>query len=311
MSEMDELSLIINRVPGWVGASNIQIERIAGLTNANYQITVRGERYVFRVSGQNTERLGINRHHEVAALRAAAEAGIGPQVVAFLLPEGHLVTRWIEGHHWEVAECRTPEHIRLLTETVKRIHALPPNEAIFSPFLRVATYQEIAASFSVPLPPRFDQLLETMRAVKADQEHDRSDWLYFCHNDLVAVNYLIIAESQTIMVLDWEFAGLGDIYYDLATIVYTHDSEGPIPPELEDVMLDCYFGETTAFQRRRLLGMKYMLMLFTGMWGLAQHGMQQAGLIPPVDGFDYLEFAQYLFDHDIKELRDHYERTRL
>ena len=46
-----------------------------------------------------------------------------------------------------------------------------------------------------------------------------------------------------------------------------------------------------------------MLMLFTGMWGLAQHGMQSAGLIPAVEGFDYLEFAQYLFAHDIQELQ--------
>jgi thiamine kinase-like enzyme len=308
MGEMDELSIIINRVPAWVNTSNIKIERIAGLTNANYQVSVGGERFVLRVSGQNTERLGINRHHEVAALRAAAEAGIGPQVIAFLLPEGHLVTRWIEGRHWEVAECRTPEHIRLLTETVKRIHALPPNGAIFSPFQRVAAYQEIAVNFSVPLPPRFDRLLETMRAVQADQERDQSDWLRFCHNDLVAVNYLITDESQTIMVLDWEFAGLGDIYYDLATIVYTHDSEGPIPPDLEAVMLNCYFGETSNFQRRQLLGMKFMLMLFTGMWGLAQHGMQQARLIPPVEGFDYQEFAHYLFTHDILELHKQYHR---
>ena len=95
----------------------------------------------------------------------------------------------------------------------------------------------------------------------------------------------------------------GDIYYDLATVVYTHDSEGPIPPELEEVMLSCYFGAATPWQRRRLVGMKYMLMLFTGMWGLAQHGMQQAGLIPAVEGFDYREFADYLFSHDIQELQ--------
>ena len=49
--------------------------------------------------------------------------------------------------------------------------------------------------------------------------------------------------------------------------------------------------------------MKYMLMLFTGMWGLVQHGMQSAGLIPMVEGFDYLEFAQYLFAHDLLELQ--------
>ena len=28
-----------------------------------------------------------------------------------------------------------------------------------------------------------------------------------------------------------------------------------------------------------------------------------AGLIPSVEGFDYLEFAQYLFSHEIRELQ--------
>jgi hypothetical protein len=53
--------------------------------------------------------------------------------------------------------------------------------------------------------------------------------------------------------------------------------------------------------------MKYMLMLFTGLWGLAQHGRQTAGLIPAVEGFDYLDFAGYLFAHDIRELQAQYD----
>lgn len=302
-----EVRQIIDRVPMWNEAREFQVERIAGLTNVNYRISIDGERFVLRVSGQNTGRLGINRHHEFAALNAAAQAGIGPEVVAFLFPEGHLVTRWIDGRHWEVAECRTPEHICLFTDTVKRIHALPPNGAMFSPFQRVSSYQKTISDFNVELPSGFDCFIAIMHAVQADQEHDRSDWQHFCHNDLVAVNYLYLDESQSIRVLDWEFAGSGDIYYDLATLVYTHDSEGPIPPELEEVMLSHYFGNVTDYQRKRLLGMKYMLMLFTGMWGLAQHSMQQAGLIPPVQGFDYQEFAQYLFAHDILELREQYK----
>jgi thiamine kinase-like enzyme len=299
---MDELKQIIARVPAWESARDIEAERIAGLTNVNYRIIVDGACFVLHISGQNTDHLGINRVHEAAALQAAAAAGIGPQVVAFLQPEGHLVTRWIEGRHWGVREFRKPENVRLLTEMVKRIHALPSNGATFSPFHRVIAYLEAARSFRVPLPKGFNRFLQTMNIVEADQKSDPSDWQRFCHNDLVSVNYLFIDSEQRIKVLDWEFAGLGDIYYDLATVVYTHDSHGPIPPKLEEVMLTCYFGEATSFQRRRLLGMKYMLMLFTGMWGLAQYGMQQAGLIPAVEGFDYLEFSQYLFAHDIKEL---------
>jgi thiamine kinase-like enzyme len=306
---MDDINQIIARVPAWEGAKEIQIERIAGLTNANYRITVDSARFVLRVSGQNTEGLGINRHHELAALQAATEAGIGPEVVAFIPPEGHLVTRWIDGYHWEASEYRTPEHVRLLTETVKHIHALPPSGATFSPFRRVESYLDTARRFGVPLPPAFDTHLETMHAVENDQKSDPSDWLRFCHNDLVSVNYLFIEHEQSLKILDWEFSGLGDIYYDLAAVVYTHDNVGPIPPDLEDIMLACYFGTITHFHRKRLLGMKYMLMLFTGLWGLAQYGMQQNGQIPAVEGFDYLEFAGYLFAHDIQKLQVQYQQS--
>lgn len=306
---MAEIDQILARVPAWKEAQNIQVTRIEGLTNANYRVHVDGERFVLRISGKNTERLGINRTYEAAALQTAAAAGLGPEIIAFIQPEGHLVTRWIDGRHLDHQEFRTPENVRLLTETAKRIHALPPNGAIFSPFQRVLSYLETARSFAVPLPAGLDSCLETMQAVQADQQSDTANWQHFCHNDLVSVNYLFVEAERRIVVLDWEFSGLGDIYYDLATVVYTHDSEGPIPSDLEEVMLTCYFGNPTSWQRRRLLGMKYMLMLFTGMWGLAQHGMQQGGLISPVEGFDYREFAQYLFTHDIQELQAQIHQT--
>ena len=302
-SESGQLKSIINRIPAWIGAEQVQVERIAGLTNRNYRITVNGERFVLRVSGKNTQRLGINREHEVLALKSAAALDIGPEVFAFLLPEGHLVTRWVEGQHWNATEFRTLEHVCLLTETVKRIHAMPPNGAVFSPFRRVEAYIETSHNLTVPFPQGFDGFIESMDAVEVVQQRDSSDWQHFCHNDLVSVNYLYCEQGPKIKILDWEFAGMGDIYYDLATMVYTHDNIGPIPSDLEQVMLACYFGEVAPQQLRRLNGMKYMLMLFTGMWGLVQHGMQSAGLIPMVEGFDYLEFAQYLYAHDILELQ--------
>ena len=302
-SENETLKSIISRIPAWDDAERVQVERIAGLTNNNYRITVNGERFVLRVSGKNTERLGISRQNEALALKSAADMDIGPEIFAFLLPEGHLVTRWVEGKHWSATEFRTPEHVCLLTETVKRVHAMPPSGAVFSPFRRVEAYIETSRGFDVPFPADFDGFIETMHAIETVQQRDASDWQHFCHNDLVSVNYLYCEQDQQIKILDWEFAGMGDIYYDLATMVYTHDNVGPIPSDLERVMLDCYFGEATIHQLRRLNGMKYMLMLFTGMWGLVQHGMQMGGLIPLVDEFDYLEFANYLFTHDILELQ--------
>ncbi|MFW9966808.1 MAG: phosphotransferase [Candidatus Thorarchaeota archaeon] len=301
-----DLHSIIADIPNWADAKELVIEPIGGLTNANYCVIADGEKFVLRVSGKNTEALCINRDHEFEALKAAYDAGIGPEVVYFIKPEGHLVTRWIAGRHWTYEEYRRPDSIHLMVETIKRLHALDPVEAKFSPFSRVASFTQTAQEFGVELPQNFDDLIDTMQCIEYDQNQDQSNWLRFCHNDLVSVNYLYSDEEEKIIIIDWEFAGMGDVYFDLATLVYTHDNIGPIPPELEEYMLTCYFGDIEEESRMRLAGMKFMLMLFSAMWGLSQHGMQKAGLIQEVQGFDYLEFAQYLFAHDVKERQHDY-----
>jgi len=306
-SRSETVEQIIARIPAWQDARQITHERIAGLTNANYCVTVDGERYVLRVSGENTQQLGIDRCHELAALQAAAAAGIGPAVVAFLPPEGHLVTRFVDGRIWSAHEFRTPEHVRLLTDTVKRIHRLPSNGAFFSPFRRVEQNLATAFKFSAERPEGFECFMATMLEVHADQASDPLKWHRFCHNDLASVNYLFSDTEQRITVLDWEFAGVSDIYYDLACVSYTHDSDGPISQQLEEVMLEHYFGEVTPFRWRRLQGMKFMLMLFSATWGLAQYAMQQAGLISPPQDFDYLEFARYVCEYDLLQLQEQYE----
>ena len=297
------LARLRTSIPAWDTGQDIQIERIGGLTNTNYRIQVNGERFVLRVSGNNTHHLGINRIHESNTLRSAAALGLGPEVIAFLLPEGHLLTRSIDGRHWSADEFRNLHNVRLLTETVKRVHAMPLNGAVFSPFQRTLDNLATARSYAVPLPAELEQCIATLQEVEAEQQHDKSPWQRFCHNDLVSVNYLYRDQEPSILLLDWEFAGLGDIYYDLATIVYTHDNVGPISADLEQEMLASYFGTVTLQQHRRLDGMKFMLMFFTASWGLAQHAIQSADLIPAPEGFDYLEFAQYLFKNDLPRLQ--------
>ena len=197
---LNELYPIIRRIPGWGNLENIQVEPIAGLTNRNYRITVKDEQFVLRVSGKNTQSLGINRQQEAAALKCAAKLGLGPDIYAFLLPEGHLVTRWVEGRHWEAEEFRTPEHVCMLTDTMKRIHSMPPTGSIFSPFRRVEAYIKTARDYAVPFPSDFDGFIDTMHKIEAEQRRDSSDWEHFCHNDLVSVNYLYCEIDQTIKV---------------------------------------------------------------------------------------------------------------
>jgi thiamine kinase-like enzyme len=287
-----DLSRILAQIPQWAGAPEIQVEPIGGLTNTNYLVTVAGERFVLRVNGENSKLLQINRAAELEALKIAEQAGIGAKVEHFILPEGHLVTHFIVGRQWSVDEYRQPENLRRMVATVQRIHAFPPTSGAFSPFRRVEAYTAKAREFGVPFPADFDIFTAKMRQIESAQQRDASDWRRFCHNDLFSVNFL---DDGNVRVVDWEFAGLGDIYFDLAALVYAYDSDGPLPADLEEFLLACYFGAITDLNRERLAGMKFMLLFFTAMWGLMQHGAQMRGLIPPMADFDCLEYAQETF----------------
>ena len=67
------------------------------------------ERYVIRLAGNDTHLLGISREVEHAATVAAAGVGVGPEVTAFIRPEGYLVTRFIEGSPVSDEAVRQPE----------------------------------------------------------------------------------------------------------------------------------------------------------------------------------------------------------
>ncbi len=79
----------------WPGRE-VYVEPLGGgITNHNFKVSLGGDAYVVRIGGERTELLGIDRHAEEAAARAAAAVGVGPEVVAFV--DGSLVTRFIEG----------------------------------------------------------------------------------------------------------------------------------------------------------------------------------------------------------------------
>jgi thiamine kinase-like enzyme len=284
---------IIGHIPSWADAKEIRIEDLKGLTNTNYAVTVDDERFVFRLSGKNTEQLGINRELEVEAILAASKAGIAPKLVHFILPEGHLVTEYIQGRHLTLEEYRTPNNLRRIVNTVKHLHTLPLVKAAFSPFRRVERFANQSQAMGVPFPQDFDRLLAKTAEIEQEQARDTTPWQRFCHNDLFCVNVL---DDGKVRFVDWEFAGTGDIYYDLATLFYAYDSPDTLPRELQEYILACYFEEVSAENWTRLEGMKYMLMFFSAMWGMLQYGLQREGLVRDVEGFDFMEYSEATFE---------------
>ncbi len=114
-----------------------------GITNRNFLITIRGEpdRYVIRLAGNDTYLLGISREVEHAATVAAAGVGVGPEVTAFIRPEGYLVTRFIEGTPVRLETVREPETLGRIADSLRRMHDGPAIPGLFVPLRIVGGIQ--------------------------------------------------------------------------------------------------------------------------------------------------------------------------
>ena len=76
------LEQAIQRVPFLAGAGNLNTAPLTGgITNLNYRIDADGKSYVLRITGADTELLGIRREVEHAANLAAGQLGVAPEVV--------------------------------------------------------------------------------------------------------------------------------------------------------------------------------------------------------------------------------------
>src|SRR2546427_10766831 len=112
---------VLDRVPGGQGRPRTAEPLTGGITNRNYRVAVDGEVFVVRVPAESGSLLGIDRRIEREASRLAAAAGVGPDVIAFVEPEGVLVTRFIEGQPVRDHTVHDPVMLARIAQSLRRI----------------------------------------------------------------------------------------------------------------------------------------------------------------------------------------------
>jgi len=275
------LEEVLARVPQWSGAKGLKVTPLGGgITNQNYRVETGEGSFVLRISGANTDLLGIDREIEYAASCAAAAIGVAPEVYFFLRPEGYLITRFIQGKPVPVEEIGRPENIRRVVEVLRRVHAMPPIPGTFSPFRMVESYAEIARGYQVAFPETFGWLLERKQEIEAAFVRDPFTPRP-CHNDLLNGNFL---DDGELRILDWEYAGMGDVFFDLANFAVHHT----FSEDQDRLLLESYFGEATRPRLARLKLMKIMSDFREAMWAMVQIGISQLD-------FDFREYADKHF----------------
>ena len=263
------------------------VELNGGITNQNYKVDFGGKAYVIRMPGEHTELLGIDRDAEWAAACAAARASVGPPVRAMLEDPPILVTVFFDGRHVTEEDLREPAMLAKLAASLNAMHSsgeqLP---ATFSAFGVVETYAQTARSHGVEPPDGYDSALKRARRIEKALRGTSHEPVP-CHNDLLASN--LIRNGDDLRIVDWEYAGMGDRWFDLGNLAVNNN----LDERSEEVLLEAYFGEPPdAGQLATLHLLRFMSDFRESMWGVVQSAVSE------VD-FDFEGYA-----------RDHFARLR-
>src|SRR5215208_93360 len=266
-----ELTEVIARLAAVLGPREGGVRPLdGGITNRNYRVNFGGDEYVVRLPGKDTNLLGIDREAERLATKQAAALGIGPKVAAMFEEPPCLVTCFVEGRELTSAELREPALLAEVSYGLRAFHEsgleLPTDFHVHDV---VRDYAEVARTRGGDLPEAFDEAFaragEIVAAVSDHPEHaPRPN-----HNDLLAANFL---GGDHIVIVDWEYAGMGDPFFDLGNFAVNNE----LTDADEDHLLEAYFREPATPRRNAGLKLfRFMSDFREAMWGVVQSSVSE------------------------------------
>jgi thiamine kinase-like enzyme len=254
-----------------------------GITNRNYRVVMGGEDYVLRICGKDTAVLGIDREAECEATMAAARIGVGPEVVVYRPDLEVLVTRWVEGRPATAQELRAAPVLEQVAAVLRAVHGGPPLPTRFDAFALVSDYRDEILARGGRAPAGYDEAAAAAARIAAaliGPDHEPVP----CHNDLLPANFL--HDGEGIRIVDWEYAGMGDRFFDLGNLAVNND----FGAAEEQRLIEAYFGEPPG--RRRVAALRLMRVMSDfreAMWGAVQD------VVSELD-FDYAAYRDEHFE---------------
>jgi thiamine kinase len=201
--------MILQSIPGF-STARVTEQLSTGPTNHSFRVERGDESFVLRIDTTEAKRLGRDRAAEKQVCEAIATAGLGPAPMMFDAERGIYLRPFLAGRAWTKADLENPAKLERLAGLLRQVHALPPAGRIFEPL-------EFARRYADQLDtPRSHEVYEQVAAASAAIEPVSP---VLCHNDLVCQNVL---EGQALALIDWEYAGMGDPFFDLAVVVQHH-----------------------------------------------------------------------------------------
>jgi len=222
---------VVSRIkPSWTAANVKHTVFKDGITNKLVGVHLLDDEQnmiLVRIYGENTS-LIIDRESEIKNIQTLQARGFAPKLYASF--SNGLAYQYLPGDILTVSSCREDNIFRLVAQHMASFHRQfgsndteNQNAKTFlwdkmECFLSLApkkfcdpVKQEIFTKFL----PSIEDLRNEFEWMKSELEQLNSP-LSFCHNDLLLANILYNQEKHSIHFIDFEYAGINFLAYDIA-----------------------------------------------------------------------------------------------
>lgn len=177
---------------------------------------------------EGEEATNIDRLERFELQAHLAKKKVAPTPLYICPDNGVYVEQWIKQHRSQIPLFFDELHINALVKSMSAIHKIKINTRIIDLPVDWRNYLE-----SIPSPSSFiiEQVAATTERWNKQAKEESSSWV-FCHNDLVWAHLC----PPTKIILDWEYAGIGNRYFDLLSCAKVNNFN----TEQHDLLLSAY-----------------------------------------------------------------------
>ncbi len=255
---MPVIDEVVSKMEAWKGR-DVSIEHLSGgLTNTNYKVHVDGRPFFIRVPGEGTELLAIDRNNEYHNSRAAANAGVAPQILHHFPEYSVMVLEFLNGKTMSKDSLNQKGMPARMAQSIKKLHAGERFLTDFNMFRLTEYYLRLCKERDIKIPDGYLDRLGTVALIEKAMSVNQLATVP-CNNDLLAENY--IDDGNQLWLIDYEYSGNNDPTFELGNTC----QEMQFNDEQIREVCAAYFGDVSPAMIAR---MKLNMIMSDVGWGL-------------------------------------------
>lgn len=207
---MEIEAYIVKRINLLMNAEDAKIvKRLeGGMSNYTYVVECQGKEYTYRVPGKYAEKF-VNREEEWSNIQKVDSLDLNNETIYVELRTGEKLAAYVDGVI--MSNTDVVSYNEMSVKALKKLHESDIQFSEYDAFRRLDDDEQYCRDLGFEHPQEYIELrnrLNEMRDKYKDVKHVP------CHCDYQPTNLVISGDK--FYVLDWEFAGMNDPYYDIA-----------------------------------------------------------------------------------------------